>query len=152
MIELGKAAPEFTLPDQDGKEHSLSDYKGQKVVIYFYPKDMTPGCTVQAEGIRDAMNDLKEAGIQVLGISTDPIESHKKFVEKHDLNFPLLADTEKSVVEKYGVWVEKSMFGKKYMGTQRDSFLINESGVVTHHFKKVKPKEHVSKILKAAAE
>ncbi len=152
MIELGKPAPEFTLPDQDGKQHSLSDYRGKTVVIYFYPKDMTPGCTVQAEGIRDSMNELTDAGIQVLGISTDPVESHKKFVAKHDLNFPLLADSEKTVVEQYGVWVEKSMFGKKYMGTQRDSFVINADGVVTHHFKKVKPKEHVAKILKAVAE
>lgn len=149
MIEIGKTAPEFTLPDQDGKNHALADYRGKKVLIYFYPKDMTPGCTVQAEGIRDAMNDLKEAGIQVLGISTDPVESHKKFVENHDLNFPLLADTEKSVVEQYGVWVEKSMFGKKYMGTQRDSFLVDEEGTVTHHFTKVKPPKHVAMVLEA---
>ena len=135
-------APNFTLLDQDSKSHTLSDYLGKKVLIYFYPKDMTPGCTVQAEGMRDTINDFKELNVQVLGISVDDIKSHKKFVEKHNLNFPLLADTDKEVVNLYHVWTEKSMFGKKYMGANRDSFLINEDGIVIKHFPKVNPLNH----------
>lgn len=135
-------APNFTLLDQDSKSHTLSDYQGMKVLIYFYPKDMTPGCTVQAEGMRDSINDFKELNVQVLGISVDDIKSHKKFVEKHNLNFPLLADTDKEVVNLYNVWKEKSMFGKKYMGIVRDSFLINEKGIIVKHFPKVNPLNH----------
>jgi peroxiredoxin Q/BCP len=147
MLKVGELVPDFTLVDQDEKSHTLSQYRGKKVVLYFYPKDMTPGCTVQAEGMRDSMNDLEAKGIVVLGVSVDDIKSHKKFVEKHNLNFPLLADTEKTVVEAYGVWKEKSMFGKKYMGIQRDTFLIDEEGKLIQHFEKVNPLKHASQIL-----
>ncbi|MGA1047690.1 MAG: thioredoxin-dependent thiol peroxidase [Minisyncoccia bacterium] len=147
MLEVGELVPDFTLVDQDEKSHTLSQYRGKKVVLYFYPKDMTPGCTVQAEGMRDSMNDLEAKGIVVLGVSVDDVKSHKKFVEKHNLNFPLLADTEKTVVEAYGVWKEKSMFGKKYMGIQRDTFLIDEEGKLIQHFEKVNPLKHASQIL-----
>jgi peroxiredoxin Q/BCP len=147
MLKVGELVPDFTLVDQDEKSHTLSQYRGKKVVLYFYPKDMTPGCTVQAEGMRDSMNDLEAKGIVVLGVSVDDVKSHKKFVEKHNLNFPLLADTEKTVVETYGVWKEKSMFGKKYMGIQRDTFLIDEEGKLIQHFEKVNPLKHASQIL-----
>lgn len=144
---VNKKAPNFTLLDQDGKEHSLSDYKGKKVLLYFYPKDDTPGCTKEACSFRDSLNDLKKYDLQVLGVSCDSVESHKKFANKFQLNFPLLADTEKKVVEDYGVWVEKSMYGKKYMGIQRDSFLINEEGKIVKHYIKVKPEQHVDEII-----
>jgi peroxiredoxin Q/BCP len=147
MLQVGELVPDFTLVDQYEKSHTLSQYRGKKVVLYFYPKDMTPGCTVQAEGMRDSMNDLEAKGIVVLGVSVDDVKSHKKFVEKHNLNFPLLADTEKTVVEDYGVWKEKSMFGKKYMGIQRDTFLIDEEGKLIQHFEKVNPLKHASQIL-----
>jgi peroxiredoxin Q/BCP len=147
MLKVGELVPDFTLVDQYEKSHTLSQYRGKKVVLYFYPKDMTPGCTVQAEGMRDSMNDLEAKGIVVLGVSVDDVKSHKKFVEKHNLNFPLLADTEKTVVEAYGVWKEKSMFGKKYMGIQRDTFLIDEEGKLIQHFEKVNPLKHASQIL-----
>lgn len=147
MLQVGELVPDFTLVDQDEKSHTLSQYRGKKVVLYFYPKDMTPGCTVQAEGMRDSMNDLEAKGIVVLGVSVDDVKSHKKFVEKHNLNFPLLADTEKTVVQAYRVWKEKSMFGKKYMGIQRDTFLIDEEGKLIQHFEKVNPLKHASQIL-----
>lgn len=147
MLQVGELVPDFTLVDQDEKSRTLSQYRGKKVVLYFYPKDMTPGCTVQAEGMRDSMNDLEAKGIVVLGVSVDDVKSHKKFVEKHNLNFPLLADTEKTVVQAYGVWKEKSMFGKKYMGIQRDTFLIDEEGKLIQHFEKVNPLKHASQIL-----
>jgi len=147
MAEVGKDAPDFTLQDQDWETHSLSDFKGQKVLLYFYPKDSTPGCTVEACSVRDHLSEFKKRGVQVLGVSPDSVESHKKFVAKHGLNFPLLADIDKEVVNLYKVWVEKSMFGKKYMGVQRDSFLIDEDGRVVKHYKKVKPKEHVAEVL-----
>ena len=147
MSILNKKAPNFTLLDQEGKEHSLSDYLGKKVLLYFYPKDDTPGCTTEACNFRDRLNELKKYKLQVLGVSCDDVKSHKKFAEKFQLNFPLLADTEKKLVEKYGVWKEKSMYGKKYMGIQRDSFLIDEKGVVVRHYEKVKPAEHVDEII-----
>lgn len=147
MITVGKKAPGFTLQDQDWESHSLTDFKGQKILLYFYPKDSTPGCTVEACSFRDRLNELKKHGVQVLGVSPDSADSHKKFAKKYQLNFPLLADTEKEVVEAYGVWVEKSMFGKKYMGVQRDSFLIDEEGQVVKHYVKVKPANHVDEVL-----
>ncbi len=148
MSLLNKPAPTFTLPDQDGNTHSLSDYRGKKVLLYFYPKDDTPGCTVEACSFRDRLNELKDKGVQVLGMSVDTVKSHKKFAEKFQLNFPLLADENKDVVNQYGVWVEKSMYGKKYMGIQRDSFLIDENGVVVKHYEKVKPEVHVDEVMK----
>lgn len=145
---VGKKAPAFTLSDQNGKKHSLSEYAGKKVLLYFYPKDDTPGCTTEACSFRDRLNELKKQKVQVLGVSCDDEKSHKKFAEKFQLNFPLLADTDKKVVNKYGVWLEKSMYGRKYMGIQRDSFLIDEKGVVVKHYEKVKPAEHVDEVIK----
>lgn len=142
-----KKAPAFSLQDQHDITHRLSDYARKIVLVYFYPKDDTPGCTTEACAFRDAMNDFKKHGISVLGISTDSTASHKKFAEKFKLNFPLLADTEKKVVEQYGVWVEKSMYGKTYMGVQRDSFLIGPNGTILKHYVKVKPAEHVAEVL-----
>jgi len=146
-----KQAPDFRLQDQDGKWHSLADYKGKKVLLYFYPKDMTSGCTVEACSFRDNLGSLKKIGVVVLGVSADDTKSHGKFAEKEKLNFPLLADVEKKAINAYGVWVEKSMYGKKYMGIQRDSFLIDEKGVVVKHYKKVKPEEHVAEVMRDAA-
>ncbi|KKW07770.1 MAG: Bacterioferritin comigratory protein [Parcubacteria group bacterium GW2011_GWA2_49_16] len=141
-------APLFTLPDQDGTLHTLADYRGKKVLLYFYPKDMTEGCTIEAEGFRDAWKDLATHSVVVLGVSVDSVDSHKKFCDKHALNFPLLSDEKKEVVKEYGVWVEKSMYGKKYMGIQRDSFLIDEEGTIIKHYVKVKPEEHPREVLK----
>lgn len=148
MIDfLGKAAPDFQLLDDEGKQRTLTEFRGQTVLLYFYPKDMTPGCTIEAECLRDRMNDLKTAGVQVLGVSVDDVKSHAKFKQKHHLNFPLLADTEKKVVTAYGVWKEKSMFGRKYMGISRESFLINRSGVLVKHYEKVQPASHAAEVL-----
>jgi len=144
----GKKAPQFTLPDQKGKKHALKDYLGQKVLLYFYPKDLTPGCTIEAQNFRDNLKQLEKYHVQVLGVSCDTVDMHDKFACKHDLNFPLLADVEKKVVEKYGVWTEKSMYGKKYMGIQRDSFLIDEKGKILKHYVKVNPQKHVTEVLK----
>lgn len=144
---MNKQAPTFRLQDQDEIEHAINDYKGQYVLLYFYPKDMTPGCTVEAQGFRDSMNDLQAAGVQVLGVSADTCGSHKRFAQAHQLNFPLLADTEKQLIEAFGVLKEKSMFGKKYMGISRESFLINPSGIVVKHYEKVNPKAHPKEVL-----
>lgn len=143
----GKKAPNFELQDQNDQTHKLSDYQGKWVLIYFYPKDMTSGCTVEAERFRDMMEDFEAMDVQVLGVSCDDVKSHQKFADKHDLNFPLLADTEKQMVQDYKVWVEKSMYGKKYMGIQRDSFLINPDGNIEKHYEKVKPKNHPEEVL-----
>lgn len=139
--------PNVSLPDQDGNIHSLKDYAGQYVLLYFYPKDDTPGCTTEATCFRDRMHEFKQHGVQVLGVSTDSEASHKKFAAKYDLNFPLLADTEKTLVHALGVWVEKSMYGRTYMGTQRDSFLIGPDGEILKHYKKVKPEKHVDEVM-----
>ena len=144
----GKKAPDFTLPDQDGKNHSLSDHRGKTALVYFYPKDMTPGCTVEACSFRDSMNDLKAAGIQVLGISVDSVESHKKFAEHFHLNFPILSDMNKKVVQEYSVWGEKKFMGVKYVGTSRESFLVGPDGIVLRHYEKVKPATHVAEVLR----
>lgn len=144
---LNHAAPDFTLQDQDGIEHSLSHYHGQYVLLYFYPKDDTPGCTTEACSIRDAMNDFQSSGVQVLGVSMDDVQSHKKFAQKYQLNFPVLADTEKEVIDMYGIWKRKKLFGRNFMGIRRDSFLIDPKGVVVKHYKKVKPAEHVEQVL-----
>ncbi len=147
MDLLNKKAPKFTLLDQEGEKRSLSDYEGKKVLLYFYPKDDTPGCTTEACSFRDRLNELKKFGVQVLGVSCDDVKKHQKFAEKFGLNFPLLADTEKKVVEKYEVWGEKSMYGRKYMGIQRDSFLIDEKGKIIRHYEKVKPADHVDQVI-----
>lgn len=141
-------APDFSLLDQNGKKHTLSDYAGKYILLYFYPKDDTPGCTKEACNFRDRLNELKEHGVQVLGVSKDSVESHKKFAEKFQLNFPILSDLEKTMLQNYGVWVEKSMFGKKYMGISRDSYLIDPQGKVLKHYHKVKPATHVDDVIK----
>lgn len=147
MSLVNKAAPDFELSDQDGQIRSLKDFRGQYILLYFYPKDMTPGCTTEAQCFRDRLNDLKALKVQVLGVSCDDVESHKKFVDAHGLNFPLLADVGKDVVNKYGVWLEKLMYGKKYMGIQRDSFLIDPAGIVIKHYEKVKPEDHPDEVI-----
>lgn len=144
---LNKKAPSLTLMDQNGTPHSLDLYKGKYVLLYFYPKDLTPGCTVEAQGFRDRATELKKLNVQVLGVSADSIDLHKKFCDKHDLNFPLLSDESKGTLKKYGVWVEKSMYGKKYMGIQRDSFLIDPDGKIVKHYVKVKPPSHPDDVI-----
>jgi len=144
---LGQAAPDFNTTDQDGKTHTLSDYRGQWLLIYFYPKDNTPGCTAQACSIRDAWGDFEEYNTIVLGVSKDSGASHQKFIEKQSLPFNLLADTEQEMMKAYDVWSEKSMFGKKYMGTVRTSFLINPDGKVVKIYDKVNTKTHAEDVL-----
>jgi len=148
MLKQNSPAPPFSLPDQNGKMQSLTDYSGKKVLLYFYPKDDTPGCTTEACNFRDRLNELKDHGVQVLGVSKDTIASHKKFSEKFDLNFPLLSDENGTLVKAYGVWKEKSMYGKTYMGISRESFLIDEEGNLMKHYEKVKPEEHVEEVLR----
>lgn len=145
----GKKAPSFTGKDQDGKKVSLADFTGKKVVLYFYPQDNTPTCTVQACNLRDNFSDLQKEGIVVIGVSPDEEAKHKKFETKFELPFTLLADPELSIIEKYGVWGEKSMYGKNYMGLLRTTFLIDENGIIKKIFSKPKSKEHSEEILKA---
>ena len=145
----GDQAPDFTLSDQDGNAVSLSGLHGKTVVLYFYPKADTPGCTTQACGVRDHRADYEHAGVVVLGISPDPVKRIGAFDQKYGLGFPLLADEDHSVAEAYGVWVEKSMYGRKYMGMERSTFVISSDGVVTHVFRKVKPAEHDALVLGA---
>ncbi len=149
MLSVGTKIRDFSLPDADHTIHRLSDYLGQKVVIYFYPKDDTPRCTTQACAFRDAYDGFKQAGIKVIGISKDSPESHKKFIEKYQLPFLLLSDENVEVAEYFGVWVEKSMYGKKYMGMSRSTFLLDEQGIITHVFEKASPSENASEILNA---
>lgn len=146
-LKVNQKAPDFSLPDQDGKKHKLSDHKGQWVLLYFYPKDDTPGCTKEACAIRDNLPKFGKTKAKVFGISVDSVASHKKFVEKYKLNFTLLADEDKKVVNKYGVWQEKSMYGRKYFGTVRDSFLINPEGKIVKIYNKVKPEQHATEVL-----
>lgn len=147
-LSIGDKAPDFTGKDQDGKEIALSDFKGKKVVLYFYPKDQTPGCTQEACNLRDNMGALTSEGYEVLGVSSDDVASHKEFQEKYNLPFSLIADTDKSINQKYGVWVEKERDGKKYMGTARVTFLIDGNGVITNIIDKVDTKDHANQILK----
>lgn len=149
MLEAGKKAPDFTAKDQDGNKVKLSNFKGKKVVLYFYPKDDTPGCTKQACSLRDGFPKLKKNNIEVLGVSIDTEESHQKFIEKYDLPFTLIADTDKKVVNKYDVYGEKNMYGRKYMGTKRTTFLIDEDGKIVKIFKRVKVAEHADEVLEA---
>lgn len=146
-LEKGQQAPEFTGKDQDGREISLSDFRGKKVILYFYPKDQTPGCTTQACNLRDNYQELQQQGYVVLGVSSDSEASHRKFIEKQNLPFPLIADEDKSIHEKYDVWKEKNMYGRKYMGTVRTTFVINEEGIIEDIIKKVKTKDHTAQIL-----
>lgn len=146
-VEVGQQAPDFESKDQDGNTVKLSDYRGKKVVLYFYPKDNTPGCTAQACDLRDNYETLQKAGYEVIGISSDSGKSHQKFRQKFDLPFTLLADEDKSVHEKFGTWVEKSMYGKTYMGTARTTFIIDEKGIIAEVIDKVKTKEHTKQII-----
>jgi len=149
MSELkeGQAAPDFTAADQDGNTVSLNQFKGKKVVLYFYPKDDTPGCTAEACDFRDNYQGLIAKGIVVLGVSVDDEKSHQKFATKHSLPFTLIADTDKKIVEAYGVWGEKNMYGKKYMGTNRKTFLIDEEGNISHIISKVDTKNSTAQVL-----
>ena len=151
MIEPGQQAPDFTLPDQDGKPVALSSFRGAPVVLYFYPKALTPGCTKQACGIRDRRADYERAGATVLGVSPDPVARLRRFADKHDLDFTLLADADHEVAERYGVWVEKRMYGRTYMGVQRATFVIAPDGTVAHVLPKVSPKTHDDQVLEALA-
>ncbi len=152
MLEAGKKAPDFKLKDQNGKNVALSDYSGKTVVLYFYPKASTSGCTTQACGVRDRMSEYKNAGATVIGVSPDEVKAVKKFDDDHGFGFTLLADKEHKVAEKYGTWVEKSMYGNTFMGVQRATFIIGPDGKVARVFPKVQPKRHDDVVLKALVE
>ncbi|MGV3640894.1 MAG: thioredoxin-dependent thiol peroxidase [Adhaeribacter sp.] len=145
-LNIGDQAPDFAIPDQDGLVHKLSDYAGRKLVIYFYPKDNTPGCTAQACNLRDNYYELRQKGYEVIGVSVDSEKSHLKFIQKFELPFTLLADTDKKMVEDYGVWQEKSMYGRKYMGVMRYTFVIDEQGRIQDIITQVNTKDHASQI------
>ncbi|MCH8232921.1 MAG: thioredoxin-dependent thiol peroxidase [Bacteroidetes bacterium] len=147
QLQIGSKAPDFEVNDQDGNSVKLSDFRGKKVVLYFYPKDNTPGCTAEACNLRDNYNELRKRGYEVLGVSKDSEKSHQKFIEKQNLPFRLLADIEKKVHDRYGTWVEKSMYGRKYMGTARKTFIIDENGKIENIIEKVKTKDHTAQIL-----
>jgi peroxiredoxin Q/BCP len=149
QLEVGQKAPDFALMSGEGKDVRLSDFKGQKVVLYFYPKDDTPGCTKEACSFRDGMREIKQRGAVVLGVSVDPVKSHEKFKTKYQLNFPLLSDADKKVVQAYGVWKEKSMYGRTYMGIERTTFIIDEKGTIAKIFPKVSVDGHLDEVLVA---
>ena len=151
-MKVGQKAPDFTVLDDAGNKVKLSDFKGKKVVLYFYPKDDTTGCTKEACNFRDGIAELKRRGAVVLGVSPDPVESHKKFKNKYELNFPLLADTDRKIIESYDTWKEKSMYGRKYMGVERTTYIIDEDGKISHIFPKVKVNEHYEEVLAALKE
>lgn len=148
-MNIGDKAPDFLGKDEQGREIRLSDYRGRKLVLYFYPKDMTSGCTAEACSFRDHRDELLRAGYDIVGVSVDGDEQHRKFKEKYGLNFPLIADTDKRLVEQFGVWQEKSMYGRKYMGTVRTTFIINEEGVIEQIIgpKQIKTKIHAEQVL-----
>mgnify|MGYP003393513716 CR=1 FL=1 len=146
-VAVGKKAPSFSIPDQDGNQVSLADFIGQTVVLYFYPKDMTPGCTQQACDFQENSNKLKRKNTVVFGISRDSVARHKKFQEKYNLKFTLLSDEDGVVCEKYGVWKQKSLYGKKFMGIERTTFIINKNGKIERIFNKVKVKGHVESLI-----
>ena len=148
-LDTGDKAPDFTLPTDGGGELSLSSLKGRKVVLYFYPKDDTSGCTKEAIGFRDALADFEKAGAAVIGVSKDSVAKHDKFKAKYELNFPLVADEECKACEAWGVWIEKSMYGRKYMGIERATFLIGADGKISRAWRKVKVPGHVDEVLKA---
>ena len=151
LLEAGTKAPDFSMPDQDGNMVSLQDFKGQKVILYFYPKDNTPGCTKQACNFGELFPQIREKGAVVLGVSKDSVASHKKFQEKYHLPFTLLSDPELTVIQAYGVWQEKNMYGKKTMGVVRSTYLIDETGVIVKAFGKVKAAENPRQMLDALA-
>ncbi len=149
MAELneGQKAPDFTAKDQNGADISLSDFSGKEVILYFYPKDDTPGCTAEACSFRDNYQSLLKQGFEVLGVSTDDEKSHQKFISKYSLPFPLISDTDKNIVELYGVWVEKNMYGKKYMGIARKTFIIGKDGIITKIISKVDTKNSSQQVI-----
>lgn len=149
MLKENDTAPDFTLQADDGSEIRLSELRGRKVVLYFYPRDSTPGCTTQACGVRDHFSEFEQRGAIVLGVSPDSVDSHVKFRDKYQLPFRLLADTEHAVAEAYGVWKKKSMFGRTFWGNERTTFIIDEEGRITHVFPRIKPSEHADKVLAA---
>ena len=148
-LKIGDKAPDFLIPDYDGEEVALSGFRGKKVVLYFYPKDNTPGCTKEACSFRDGHAEIKKRGAVVLGVSVDLVSSHTKFRDKYALNFPLLSDVNKDVVQAYGVWKEKSLYGRKFMGIERTTFIIDEEGKIASIFPKVKVDKHLEEVLKA---
>jgi peroxiredoxin Q/BCP len=149
-VDVGDKAPSFTLPADGGGEISLKDFEGKTVVLYFYPKDDTSGCTAEACAFRDALPDFSKVDAEIVGISRDPVKSHDKFKAKYDLPFPLASDEDGKVCEAYGIWVEKSMYGRKYMGIERSTFLIDGKGVIRDVWRKVKVPGHADAVLKAA--
>jgi peroxiredoxin Q/BCP len=149
MVSEGQSAPDFTLPDQDGNPVSLSGLRGKPVLLYFYPRDATPGCTTEACDFRDARAEYEAAGAVVLGVSPDTVASHRKFADKHGLPFTLLADPDKEVIQAYGVWKEKNMYGKTSMGVERTTVVIDRDGVVRRVFPKVKVAGHVAEVMEA---
>jgi thioredoxin-dependent peroxiredoxin len=151
-LHVGSKAPDFTLPDGEGKQTSLKDFKGKKVVLYFYPKDLTSGCTKEACSFQENLAAVKKRGAVVVGVSADSPSSHQKFSVKYELSFPLISDEKKELVKAYGVWKEKSMYGRKYMGIERTTFIIDEKGIITHIFPKVKVDGHTEEVLNALSE
>lgn len=147
LLEAGQKAPEFTARDQDGKPVSLTEYRGKKLIIYFYPKDDTPGCTREACAFRDNLPNFEKTGVEVLGVSVDGEKAHRKFADKYQLPFRLVADEAKSIVEAYGVWGKKKFMGKEYMGTNRVTYLVDEQGVIAKVWPKVKPETHAAEVL-----
>jgi peroxiredoxin Q/BCP len=152
MLKPGGKAPAFALKDADGNTVKLSDFKGKKVVLYFYPKDLTPGCTIEACAFRDDIGPIRKQGAVVLGVSADSEKLHQKFRDKHELNFPLLADTDHGVCEKYGAWQEKSLYGRKYWGIARVTYLIDGDGKIAKVWEKVKPQGHSKEVIEALKE
>lgn len=146
-IQQGVAAPDFALSDQQGKTHTLSDYRGRWVLLYFYPKDDTPGCTKEACGVRDAFPKFKKMSAVVFGVSADSVQKHKKFAEKYNLPFILLSDEEKQVIKTYGLWAKKKFMGREYMGIMRTSFLIDPKGIIAKVYEQVKPEQHAKDVL-----
>jgi peroxiredoxin Q/BCP len=147
LLAVGTQAPDFTTMNQDGQRVSLDDFKGKTIVLYFYPKDNTPGCTKEACAFRDQFVQFTQRGVEILGVSVDSVKSHQSFVRKHGLPFTLLADTDKHIVQAYGVWGEKTLYGKKYLGTNRVTYLIDPAGTIVAVFPKVKPEQHAEEIL-----
>ena len=149
QLKIGDKAPLFTGTDQDGKSISLSDFRGRKVILYFYPKDNTPGCTAEAYSLRDGRAELQRMGFEVIGVSPDSVKSHQGFIAKHGLNFPLIADADKSIAAAYGVWGEKKFMGRTYMGILRTTFVIGPDGTIEKIFDKVNTKDHFKQIVEA---
>lgn len=152
MLNIGDKAPAFELADQAGKTHKLSDYQGKRTLFYFYPKDNTPGCTVEACSLRDNIEDLRADGLEVVGVSADSVKSHEGFAERHNLPFTILSDPERKMIEAWGVWAEKSMYGRKYMGITRASFVVGPDLTVEMVWPKVSPLKHVTEVRKWLAE